>query len=109
MSHLTSCIPLKTEGLLTGALRSCTQMNPRKTAFLTEDPLEAHAIRVITLQTSLFCHSKGEACKRTCYAEGTRVERSDRCSDFSKTTREFQWVQTKLFLKTILLTAEIEG
>lgn len=65
MSHLTSCIPLKTEGPITGALSSCTQMNPNQINFLPEDSTQAQTTTVTTLQTSLFHHSEGEACKRT--------------------------------------------
>jgi len=65
MSHLTSSIPLKIEGPISDALSFCTQMDPNKNAFLQEDPIHAQTIRVITLQTSLFCHSKGKAYKTT--------------------------------------------
>lgn len=39
-------------------------MNPKKNAFLPEDPTEELPIIVIKLQISLFCHRKGEASKR---------------------------------------------
>lgn len=107
MSHLTSCISLKTEGLITGALPPSTQMNPNKNAFLSEKSKRGtdHKSHYITDIT--FLSQQRRSLQKNCYAEGIKRERPDCCSDFSETMGEFEWIQTKLFLKTSLLIIEI--
>lgn len=82
-----------------------TQMYPCKDAFLSEDRTKAQTVRVTTLQTS-FCHSSRGVYKRIAVLK----ERDEECL-IAAVISQRTWVnlkmEMKLFLKALLLVAEI--